>query len=61
MLKIIVKNGDINRALKELKSKVYDTRMILELQERKEYKKKSIKKRKSTQKARYLQQKKAEN
>ena len=61
MLKVTVKNGDINRALKELKSKVYNTRMILELQERKEYTKNSIKKRQSTQKAKYLQQKKAEN
>jgi len=62
MLRVILKDEkDINRALKELKSKVYNTKMILELQDRKEYEKKSVKKRKKIQRAKHLQRKKAED
>ncbi len=53
--------NDINRALKELKGKVYNSKMMLELQDRKEYTKKSVRKRKQIQRAKYLQTKKAED
>lgn len=51
MLKVIVKKNDIERALKELKSKVIRTRQNSHLNERKEYTKKSVQKRQILQKA----------
>lgn len=59
MIKIKVKN--INQALKELKRKVYKSRMIIELREREEYTKKSVKRRKEIQRAAYRQKKKRES
>jgi small subunit ribosomal protein S21 len=59
MIKIKVKN--INQALKELKGKVYKSRMMIELREREEYTKKSVKRRKEIQRAAYRQKKKRES
>jgi small subunit ribosomal protein S21 len=55
MLKVTVKKNDIERALKELKSKVIRTRQNSHLNERKEYTKKSVQKRQILQKAIYRQ------
>ena len=55
MLKVTVKKNDIERAIKELKSKVIRTRQNSQLNERKEYTKKSVKQRQILQKARYRQ------
>jgi len=41
MLIIPVKNNDLEKSLKKFKSKVLKTKMIVELQNRKTYKKKS--------------------
>lgn len=49
------KNTNIERALKLLKSKVIKTRQSSQLVERKEYEKKSVKKRKMIKKAIYVQ------
>ena len=49
------KNTNIERALKQLKSKVIKTRQSSQLVERKEYEKKSVKKRKILKKAIYVQ------
>lgn len=52
MLIVEIKNGEnIEKALKSLKSKVIKTRQNQILQERKEYKKRSVKKREQTLKA----------
>ena len=45
MLKIPVIKGNINRALKQFKKKFRDTQVLKELRERKNYTKKSLKKR----------------
>ena len=45
MLKIPVIKGDINRALKQFKRKFRDTQVLKELRERKNYTKKSLKRR----------------
>jgi small subunit ribosomal protein S21 len=55
MLKVTVKKNDIERAIKELKSKVIRTRQNSQLNERKEYTKKSVARRQILQKARYRQ------
>jgi len=55
MLIIKVKRGDIERALKELKSKVIKTRQNSNLNYRKEFTKKSVEKRQELQKAIYKQ------
>lgn len=59
MLIVKVKEGKsgIERALKELKSKVIKTRQVRELQNRKEFEKPSVKKRNSKRKAIYIQNK----
>ena len=49
------KNTNIEKALKLLKSKVIKTRQSSQLVERKEYEKKSVKKRKMLKKAKYVQ------
>lgn len=61
MLKVKVKKGDINRALKEYKSKVISTRQMRELNERKEFEKPSVKNRKIKAKGIYKQKKKWED
>lgn len=59
MLIVRVKEGKggIEKALKELKSKVIKTRQLRELQNRKEYEKPSVKKRDGKRKAIYVQKK----
>jgi small subunit ribosomal protein S21 len=60
MLIIEIKNGDnLEKALKQLKSKVIKTKQNQILTERKEYKKKSVKKRSQILKAIYVQKKKS--
>jgi len=51
------KNSSIEKALKQYKSKIIKTRQSSELVERKEFVKKSIKKREQLQKAKYVQKK----
>lgn len=55
MLKIKVKKGNINQALKNLKNKVFKTKMLNDLRERKEFTKKSVKRRSEIDKAKYIQ------
>ena len=57
MLIIKVKRGDIERALKELKSKVIKTRQNSKLNYRKEFTKKSVKRRAEVTRAAYIQKK----
>ena len=57
IVKIKEGKGGIERALKELKSKVIKTRQVRELQNRKEFEKPSVKKRNSKRKAIYIQKK----
>jgi small subunit ribosomal protein S21 len=61
MLIVTVKKNDIERALKELKSKVIKTRQNSKLNERREYTKKSVLKRQIFKKAEYLQKFKSQN
>jgi small subunit ribosomal protein S21 len=59
MIIVNIKNGDnIERALKMLKSKVIKTKQNQNLNERKEYIKKSVVKRTQILKAKYIQSKK---
>ena len=56
MIIIPVKNyKSIEQALKAYKLKIYKTKQIQQLQERKEYKKPSVKRRAQIQKAKYNQ------
>jgi small subunit ribosomal protein S21 len=55
MLIVQVKKNDIEKALKELKSKVIRTRQNSHLNYRKEYTKKSVEKRQTLQRAIYIQ------
>jgi small subunit ribosomal protein S21 len=55
MLIVKVDKNGIERALKLLKSKVIKTRQSSQLVERKEYEKKSVRKRKMMKKAKYVQ------
>lgn len=55
------KNTNIERALKLLKSKVIKTKQTQLLVERKEYKKKSVKRRNQLKKAKYVQKIKENN
>ena len=57
MLIVEVKRGDIEGALKKLKGKFIDTKVVTECKERKEYVKKSVKKRDQKNKASYKQRK----
>lgn len=57
MLKVEVKRGNIEFALKELKSKFIKTNVVKECRERKEFIKKSVKKRAQKNKASYKQKK----
>jgi len=58
MLKVEVKKGDIERALKEYKSKVIKTRQMTELNDRREYEKPSVTNRKQKKKGIYKQKRK---
>jgi small subunit ribosomal protein S21 len=55
------KNTNIERALKLLKSKVIKTKQTQLLVERKEYKKKSVKRRTQIKKAKYVQKMREKN
>lgn len=56
MLKVIIKDGDnIERALKQFKRKVVNTKLIKELRQRQEFEKPSVTERKKKLKARYVQ------
>lgn len=62
MLIIEIKNGEsLDRALKTLKSKVIKTRQNQTLVKKKEYIKKSVRRRNEIQKAIYTQKKKQSN
>jgi small subunit ribosomal protein S21 len=56
----VKKAGSLDRALKTYKYKVNKTKMVDELRERKEFKKKSVKRRDEILKAKYVQSKKQE-
>ena len=56
MLRVIIKDGDnIERALKQFKRKVVETKLIKELRERQEFEKPSVTERKKKLKAKYVQ------
>jgi small subunit ribosomal protein S21 len=57
MLKVEVKKGNIERALKQLKGKFIKTKVVKECREREYHTKKSVKKRVEKIKASYLQKK----
>lgn len=57
MLKVEVKKGNIERALKELKGKFIKTKIPKECRDRQEFIKKSVKRRAEKIKASYLQKK----
>ncbi|NNC70100.1 MAG: 30S ribosomal protein S21 [Flavobacteriaceae bacterium] len=57
MIKITVKEGEnIDRALKRYKRKFKNIKVLQELRERKQFTKKSVKKRKQLKKAQYKEQ-----
>lgn len=58
MIRVIVKNGNIESALKQYKRKYKNTNVINELNKRREYKKPSVKNREIINKAIYINKKK---
>ena len=58
MLIVNVKKGNIEKALKQLKSKVIRTKQLRHIRERKQFTKPSEKRRLQMQKAQYIEQKK---
>jgi small subunit ribosomal protein S21 len=58
MLIVNVKKANIEKALKQLKSKVIRTKQLRHLRERKQFTKPSEKRRLQMQKAQYIEQKK---
>lgn len=61
MLIVKVKDGNIDRALKDLKRKVMKTKQLEQLRNEKEFKKKSVAKREQFKKAVYKQRKNTED
>ncbi len=61
MIKVKVKRGNIERALKEYKGKIIKTRQMREINDRKEYEKPSVRNRKIKQKGEYREKKRREN
>jgi small subunit ribosomal protein S21 len=61
MIKVKVKRGNIERALKEYKGKIIRTRQMREINDRKEYEKPSVKNRRVKQKGEYREKKRREN
>lgn len=57
MIIVEVKKGNIERALKEYKGKVIKTRQMSELNDRKEFEKESVRKRRLKQKGVYKEKK----
>lgn len=60
MIIVEVKKGNIERALKEYKGKVIKTRQMSELNDRKEFEKESVRKRREKQKGVYKEKKRRE-
>ena len=60
MLKIEVKKGNIERALKEYKSKVIKTRQMREINDKVDFEKHSVRKRKEKKKGLYKEKKRRE-
>jgi ribosomal protein S21 len=60
MIIVEVKKGNIERALKEYKGKVIKTRQMSELNNRKEFEKESVRKRREKQKGVYKNKKRRE-
>jgi small subunit ribosomal protein S21 len=60
MLKVNIKKGNIERALKELKSKFIKTKVARECRDRKEFTKPSVTRRDEINKAKYVQKKKTD-
>jgi len=60
MLIIQVDNGNIEKALKQYKSKVIKTKQLKELRDRQEFEKESVKKRQTKILAKYVQRQKDE-
>jgi ribosomal protein S21 len=60
MIIVDVKKGNIERALKEYKGKVIKTRQMSELNNRKEFEKESVRKRREKQKGVYKNKKRRE-
>jgi len=58
MIIVEVKKGNIERALKEYKGKVIKTRQMSQLNDRKEFEKESVRKRRLKQKGVYKEKKK---
>lgn len=54
---IVNVDGSIDKAIKQLKRKVYQTKQMLELRKRKEYVKPSVKRNEQLKKAKYNQKK----
>jgi small subunit ribosomal protein S21 len=61
MLKVNVKDGNIERALKQLKKKVRNTKQRERLNDLREYTKPSVEKREELKKAQYIQKKRNED
>tara|TARA_B100000900_G_C20464272_1_gene668605 strand:+ start:821 stop:1009 length:189 start_codon:yes stop_codon:yes gene_type:complete len=61
MLIIKIKKGNVERALKEYKGKVIRTRQMKVINERREFEKPSIKRRREKNKGKYKQQKRRED
>jgi len=57
MLVVEVKNGNVEKAIRKLRKKVTQTKQLKNLKEKKEYTKKSVKRRNEIQKASYIQKK----
>ena len=60
MLKVNVKKGNIERALKEMKSKFIKTKVARECRKREEFTKPSVIRREEIGKAKYVQKKRTE-
>jgi len=60
MLKVDVKGGNIERAIKEMRRKVISTKLIKQLRDNKQFTKPSIKRREEILKAQYVQKKREE-
>tara|TARA_B100000963_G_C22614253_1_gene666495 strand:+ start:899 stop:1087 length:189 start_codon:yes stop_codon:yes gene_type:complete len=60
MIKVKVNKGNINMALKKWKNKMFKTKMLIELKERRDYTKKSVKRRAEIDRAKHKQKLKDE-
>lgn len=61
MIKVDIKDKNINRALKELKTKFIKTKVTKELSQRKNFKKKSVERREEILTAIYREKKQTDN